>query len=102
MNWQEMDRVSQGMIEGCANYTMDPEVGAHCNDCTALIDAHIRGRIACGLKKDDMSLISVQQRAGLSQVELRASVKLVISGGQYEPRNAIVGILWAILERSKM
>ena len=66
MTLQELDRVSQGMIEGCANYTGDPEEGAHCNDCTLSIDAHIRERVAWGLKNDDMSLIIVQQRAGLS------------------------------------
>ena len=26
MDWREMDRVSQGMIDGCANYTGDPTV----------------------------------------------------------------------------
>ncbi len=99
MTWQDMDQVSQGMIDGCANYTGDPEVEARCNECTASIDAHISDRIASGLDDDDMSLIAVQQRAGLNDAQLRANVKLAISGGQNEPRDAIAGILWAILER---
>ena len=45
-----------------------------------------------------MSLIAVQQRAGLNDAQLRANVKPAISGGQNEP-SAIAGILWAILER---
>ena len=99
MTWQDMDRVSQGMIDGYANYTADPEVEARCNDCTASIDAHISDRIASGLDDNDMSLIAVQQRAGLNDAQLRANVKLAISGGQNEPRDAIAGILCTILER---
>jgi Cytochrome P450 len=41
MDAAEMDRVSQGMIDGCANYAGDPKVEARCHDCTASIDAHI-------------------------------------------------------------
>ncbi len=99
MTWQEMDRVSQGMIDGCANYTGDPEVEARCHDCTASIDDHITDCISTGIKDSDMSLIAVQCRAGLSDAQLRANVKLAISGGQNEPRDAIAGILWALLER---
>ena len=99
MTWQDMNRVSQGMIDGCANYIGHPEVEACCNDCTASIDAHISDRISSGIEDDDMSLIALQQRAGLSDAQLRANVKLAISGGQNEPRDAIAGILWVILER---
>ena len=70
-----------------------------CNDCTAAIDAHISYRIASGLDDDDITLIAVLQRAGLSDAQPRANVKLAISGGQDEPKDAISGILWAILER---
>ena len=99
MTWRDIDRLSKGMIDGSTNYTGDPEVEAHCNECTASIDAHISDRIASGPEDDDMSLIAVQQRAGLSDSQMRANVKLAISGGQNEPRDAIAGILWAILKR---
>ena len=64
MTWQEMDRVSQGMIDGCANYTGDPEVEARCHDCTASIDDHITDCISKGIEDSDMSLIAVQCRKG--------------------------------------
>ena len=41
ITWMEMDRVSQGMIDGCANYAGDSEVEAVCNECTASIDRYI-------------------------------------------------------------
>ncbi|MBH67757.1 MAG: cytochrome [Rhodospirillaceae bacterium] len=97
MAWQEMDRVSQGMIDGCANYTGDQEVEANCHDCTVSIDAHITERIEQGLDENDLSLLAVQKRGGLSDFQTRANIKLTISGGQNEPRDAIAGITWALL-----
>jgi cytochrome P450 len=97
MTYQEMDRVSQGMIDGCANYAGDPGVEAHCNDCTASIDAHIDERLPQLRAAPDHSLLSVQMQAGLSDAQIRANVKLAISGGQNEPRDAIAGTAWALL-----
>ncbi|XXK31199.1 cytochrome P450 [Rhodobacteraceae bacterium nBUS_24] len=98
MSWQEMDRVSQGMIDGCANYSADPQVEARCNECTASIDRHIDERMASGFLEDDLSLLAVQLRAGLSLEQSRANIKLAISGGQNEPRDAIAGLVWALLK----
>ena len=97
MSYAEMDRVSQGMIDGCANYAGDPEVEAQCHDCTASIDAHIDARMPELRKTPDHSLLSVQMQAGLSEAQIRANVKLAISGGQNEPRDAIAGTAWALL-----
>ncbi|MEM9012284.1 MAG: cytochrome P450 [Pseudomonadota bacterium] len=97
MAWREMDRVSQGMIDGCANYAGDPEVEAQCHDCTASIDHHIDEMIPVIDAAPDPSLLSVQRQAGLSDAQVRANIKLAISGGQNEPRDAIAGAAWAIL-----
>ncbi len=93
----EMDRVSQGMIDGCANYAGDREVEANCNDCTASIDRYITERIPEVDATPDFSLLSVQRQAGLSDEQTRANIKLAISGGQNEPRDAIAGTVWALL-----
>ena len=98
MSWQEMDRVSQGMIDGCANYTGDPAVEARCHDCTASIDRHIDERLPEISRHPDRSLLSVQMQAGLTDSQIRANVKLAISGGQNEPRDAIAGTTWALLD----
>ena len=97
MTWQEMDRVSQGMIDGCSNYAGDPEVEARCHDCTASIDAHIDARVPALQAEPDKSLLSVMMQAGLPTEAIRANVKLAISGGQNEPRDAIAGAVWALL-----
>ena len=46
MTSSEMDRVSQGMIDGCANYTGDEKIEEYCNNCTESIDAHINEMIS--------------------------------------------------------
>lgn len=95
--WAEMDRVSQGMIDGCANYAGDPVIEARCNDCTAAIDRYIDERMPDLRARPDHSLLSVQMQAGFSEAQIRANVKLAISGGQNEPRDVIAGLAWALL-----
>ena len=97
MDFREMDRVSQGMIDGIANIQGDKNIEANCNDCTQSIDQHI-SEIFPKLKRyPNKSLISVQYEAGLTETQNRANVKLAISGGQNEPRDAIAGTIWALL-----
>lgn len=97
MEYAEMDRVSQGMIDGCANYAGDPEVEATCHDCTASIDAHIAARVPELRAAPDHSLLSVMMEAGQSDAQVSANIKLAISGGQNEPRDAIAGTIAALL-----
>ncbi|WP_306006953.1 cytochrome P450 [Aquicoccus porphyridii] len=94
---EELDRVSQGMIDGCANYTGDPEIEANCHDCTASIDRHITQMMPHLRAHPDMSALSVQMQAGLDEPATRANIKLIISGGQNEPRDAIAGAAWALI-----
>ena len=97
MTWQEIDRTSQGMIDGCANYTGDKQVEARCHDCTASIDRHIDEMAEVLRNCPDTSLLSVQLAAGMSMEQIKANIKLAISGGQNEPRDVIAGIVWALL-----
>ena len=101
MSEEEMDRTSQGMIDGCSNYIGDPLVTENCNNCTESIDNHITDRINRGLEDNDLSLLAVQLRAGLSISQTRANIKLAISGGQNEPRDAISGAIATILKHPK-
>ena len=93
-----MDAVSQAMIDGCANYAGEPEVEARCHAATAEIDAHVTDRMTELASAPDPSVLSVQMQAGLNEASTRANVKLVISGGQNEPRDAIAGAAWALLK----
>jgi cytochrome P450 len=97
MTWQEMDRVSQGMIDGIANYQGDPEVEANCNACTKAIERYIDEMVPVLEQAPDSSLLSVHLQAGMSREQYYANVKLAISGGQNEVRDVIAGLIWALL-----
>ncbi len=96
MTASEMDRVSQGMIDGCANYTGDKKIAENCNNCTQSIDTHINEMIS-KINNSDFSLISTMLKGKLSAEQISANIKLAISGGQNEPRDAIAGCIWAVL-----
>ena len=97
MTWQEMDRVSQGMIDGCANYSQNKQVEENCHNCTASIDFHIRDRLEQDLGSDP-SLLSVFKAKNVTFETISANVKLAISGGQNEPRDAIAGTIATLLQ----
>ena len=93
----QMDQVSQAMIDGCANYKGDPSVEAACNSATKVIERHIDLMIPELKKNPDNSVLSVLIQAGQPTYNIKANVKLVISGGQNEPRDAIAGTAAALL-----
>ena len=95
---RDIDRWSQAMIDGIANYAGDPEPEARCRAATAQIDAAVDARTALGAVEDGKDMISCGLRAGLSPAQIRNNVKLAISGGQNEPRDVIAGLAWALLE----
>jgi len=97
MRYQDMDAWSQAMIDGIANYTGVPEVEARCHAATAAIDAAIDDMIPVLRKTPDLSLLSVMLQSGMPMESVRANIKLAISGGQNEPRDAIAGTVFALL-----
>jgi cytochrome P450 len=97
MRYQDMDAWSQAMIDGIANYTGNKEVEARCNAATAGIDAAIDDMLPVVKRHPNNSILSVLLAAGQPMDSIRANVKLAISGGQNEPRDAISGSVWALL-----
>jgi cytochrome P450 len=97
MRFEDMDAWSQAMIDGIANYTGDPAVEARCHAATAGIDAAIDDMIPVVKNHPDSSILSVLLSAGQPVENIRANIKLAISGGQNEPRDAISGTVWALL-----
>jgi cytochrome P450 len=97
MRYQDMDAWSQAMIDGIANYTGDAGVEARCHAATAGIDAAIDDMTPVVRKHPNASILSVLLAADMPMESVRANVKLAISGGQNEPRDAISGTIWALL-----
>ena len=101
MRFEDMNAWSQGMIDGIANYTGDKAVEARCHAATAGIDAAIDDMIPVVSRHPNSSILSVLLAAGQPMESIRANVKLAISGGQNEPRDAISGSVWALLTHPK-
>ncbi|MEE9334466.1 MAG: cytochrome P450 [Granulosicoccaceae bacterium] len=97
MTPEQLDASSQGMIDGIANYEGDKQVEARCHEMTALIDACIDEMLPRVKQHPDCSLLSTLPGAGQAMESVRANIKLAISGGQNEPRTAIAGTAWALL-----
>ncbi len=97
MTAAEMDRVSQGMIDGCSNYTGDKDIEEYCNNCTESIDSHITKIVGNINRNSGFSMISTMLEGNLNSDQISANIKLAISGGQNEPRDAIAGCIWAAL-----
>ena len=93
----DLDAWSQAMMDGIANYTGDPDVEARCNAATAAIDRAIDDMLPHVRRAPSTSLLSVMVESGMPEAQVRANIKLSISGGQNEPRKAIAGCIWALL-----
>src|SRR6202030_1072092 len=97
MRYQDMDAWSQAMIDGIANYSGNTEVEARCHAATSGSDRAIDDMIPVVSKHPNTSILSVLLAAGQPMESVRANIKLAISGGQNEPRDAISGTVWALL-----
>jgi cytochrome P450 len=97
MRFEDMNAWSQGMIDGIANYAGDPQIEARCHAATAGIDAAIDDMVPVLTKAQNLSLLSVMLSAGMAMESVRANIKLAISGGHNEPRDAVAGTVWALL-----
>ncbi|MEM8749629.1 MAG: cytochrome P450 [Pseudomonadota bacterium] len=94
----QMNEVSQAMIDGIANYSGDPAIEKRCREATDLIDSAIDDMATVSLSNTPHSLLAVLQSSGQPMDQIRANIKLAISGGQNEPRDAIAGAVWALLK----
>lgn len=95
---QQMDAASQGMIDGIGNYLGDPEVEQRCHWATRLVDQAIDKMLPELQANPDHSLLGVLSQTDQPMDSIRANIKLAISGGQNEPRDAIAGCAWALMQ----
>ena len=95
---EEIDQTSQAMIDGVGNYAGDDDIEKRCHAATAKLDVAIDQMIDHWADQpNNLSIVNVLARAEQPVESIRANVKLAISGGQNEPRDAIAGTAWALL-----
>ena len=94
---QQMDSASQQMIDGIANYAGDPQIEAQCKNATTMLDDAINEMAKKSGESNEPDLLTVLLKSGMPLDSVRSNIKLAISGGQNEPRDAIAGATWALL-----
>lgn len=94
LSWAEIDATSQAMIDGVANYHGDPRLEAGARTAAARITAAAEKQLE---DMPDYSLLKVQVESGMAFDAAVGNIRLAISGGQNEPRDAIAGTVWALL-----
>ena len=97
MDAAEMDAASQAMLDAAANYQRDPEVDRIGYGYADKVLELIKERLPQLHAEPDHSIISVLDQAGLTLHEIAGNVRVIIGGGQNEPRDAIAGTVWALL-----
>jgi len=98
MTPKQLDGCSQAMIDGISNYAGDVSTQQACLDATQFIDDSIDQMLQTDSNLSEHSLLNVLIRAAQPMQNVRANIKLAISGGQNEPRDAIAGTVWALLQ----
>ncbi|WP_189368496.1 cytochrome P450 [Tateyamaria omphalii] len=101
MEATEMDAASQAMLDAAANYQRDPEIDKRGYHYADRVQYLIEERLPALRAQPDHSIISVLDQAGLTLNEIAGNVRVIIGGGQNEPRDAIAGTAWALLTCAK-
>jgi cytochrome P450 len=92
---EDLEFASQAFIDGTGNYADDADTWQRCERANRLVDEAIT---ADWERADDGTVLRALIDAGtLSEGEVRANVKLFISGGLNEPRDVIATTLHALL-----
>lgn len=92
----DMQVWSQALIDGIGNYAGDDEVWRRCDRAGADIDAALERWWTRA--SEGTVLHSLVSAGDVTADEIRANIKLFISGGLNEPRDVIATTVWALLK----
>lgn len=92
----DMQRWSSNFIDGIANVLDRAEVWTRCDASQEEVDAVLRELIPYYRRTPNSSLISALANGGMSDFDVAANVKLMISGGMNEPQHMITNSIWAL------
>jgi hypothetical protein len=93
----DMNNWSLTFMAGIGNFKDDPEIWRRADEANQKINELLDVQIQEIGKKPNHTVLSSMIQNGLSIEEIRANVKLFISGGLNEPRDAVSGAVWALL-----
>lgn len=98
---EDMQKWSQAFIDGIGNYANDPDVWARCDEANREVEETIDENLLRVKDEPDGTVLSAMAQAwadgGLSLEEIQSNIKLFISGGLNEPRDAAAIATWGLL-----
>ncbi len=98
---EDLVRWARDLVAGIGNYADDPQVWQRVERSSAEVDAAIETTLASGEVPENTVLAGMLAARGtadeLSIDEIRANVKLFLTGGLNEPRDATALLLFALL-----
>ncbi|MDN5858742.1 MAG: cytochrome P450 [Pseudonocardia sp.] len=93
---RDMTRWSHAFIAGIGNLHDDPDIWARCDTAQREVDALLDELVPRLRTAPDASITSALANAGIGDEQVRANVKLTISGGMNEPQHMVTNIVWAL------
>jgi cytochrome P450 len=96
---KELQRWSQGMIDGCGNYGDDPAIWARSDAGSAELGAALNEIIPVLRSEPDGSMVSalLSSPEAFTHEEIRNNVMVTIGGGINEPRDVMATATYALL-----
>ena len=95
----EMQRWSQVLIDGAGNFGWDPALFVDCDRANAEMNLSLDAAIARVQADPDPSALSAMVNADepIDLSQIRSNIKIAIGGGLNEPRDALLTILYGLL-----
>jgi cytochrome P450 len=94
---QEMIDWSVNFMAGIGNLSNDPAIWERTDKSNTRIDELLEPEIKKSMDNPNETVLSSMIHNGFSIEEIRANVKLFISGGLNEPKDAITSTVWGLL-----
>ena len=100
VDWRDLARWSQAMMDGLGNYADDPEISRRAREATDGTKAAIERVIERHRAQENPSILSSIAHSGIphSPEQIHANTNVIVGGGLNEPRDAILTLDLGLLE----
>lgn len=100
VDWRDLARWSQAMMDGIGNYAGDPEIDRRAREATDGTRTAIDRVMARHAAAENPSILSSIAHSGIphSPEQVHANVNVIVGGGLNEPRDAVLTLTLGLLE----
>jgi len=100
MDWRDLARWSQALMDGVGNYGNDPDISARAREASAGIKAGIDHVMDHHRRTENPSILSSIAHSGIphSPEQIHANINVIVGGGLNEPRDSILTLTLGLLQ----